>query len=576
MKRLLYIGLLFVCLLSCSCVEKKDVADVFDRAERYMDVCPDSALLLLEQISRPEKLRGKQRADYALLLTQARDKNCPDSLQPDSLIGIAVDYYKDGDDDVKAGKSLFYYGKVAASQDKDTVAMQAYLDALSKLEKTGEYKLQGLVYEYIGRMNDARKMYDMALENYRSSIACYQKAHDTLGIAYMYRDIAWIYEGRHEQDSMKRYVDLGISALNGDSLSPAFPSLMHLKGVVESNSGNYSEAMKCFWTAIRHERGETPVVYYCTSPEGDSYAQQGRIDEAEKCFQHILSRSKGEVRSVGYHYLYLLEKQRGKYKRALSFKEKSDSLLQVVQDERLRSGIRKLQQEYEVEKLRLEAEVLRKNQQMQLLGGMVLLVFLIGSGAFAVYKILARRKYLYEKRLYEAMRLHKEAISANEKTIEEYQSRIENLQRAGTLAEDAFKEQLGKLEREIQVLINKNQEAIENSYVGGRTVLRQLKGHLLVVEHMTLEEKQQLFAYMDLLFDNFATHLRNEYKLKDGYLLLATFMKLGFSFEELMTVFDCGAEAVRKRKQRLKEKLELDSTINLYVFLTFYPGKMSR
>lgn len=39
-----------------------------------MDVYPDSALLLLEQIPHPEELRGKQRADYALLLTQARDK----------------------------------------------------------------------------------------------------------------------------------------------------------------------------------------------------------------------------------------------------------------------------------------------------------------------------------------------------------------------------------------------------------------------------------------------------------------------------------------------------------------------
>ena len=76
-----------------------------------MDVYSDGALLLLEQIPHPEELRGKQRADYALLLTQARDKNYLDSLQSDSLIKIAVDYYKNGEDKVKA-KALFYYGKV--------------------------------------------------------------------------------------------------------------------------------------------------------------------------------------------------------------------------------------------------------------------------------------------------------------------------------------------------------------------------------------------------------------------------------------------------------------------------------
>ena len=107
-----------------------------------MEIYPDSALLLLNRIQHPEKLSGKQRADYALLLTQARDKNYLDSLQSDSLIKLAVDYYRDGDDNVKAGKALFYYGKVAALQDKDTIAIQAYLAAQTKLEKTREYKLQ--------------------------------------------------------------------------------------------------------------------------------------------------------------------------------------------------------------------------------------------------------------------------------------------------------------------------------------------------------------------------------------------------------------------------------------------------
>ena len=66
MKKLLYLGLLSVCVLLGSSVEK-NVSNVFDKVERYMDVYSDSALLLLEQIPHPEKLRGKQRADYVLL-----------------------------------------------------------------------------------------------------------------------------------------------------------------------------------------------------------------------------------------------------------------------------------------------------------------------------------------------------------------------------------------------------------------------------------------------------------------------------------------------------------------------------
>ena len=57
-------------------------------------------------------------------------------------------------DKVKAGKALFYYGKVAALQGNDTLAMQAYLSALAKLEKTEEYKMMALVHQYVGRLND--------------------------------------------------------------------------------------------------------------------------------------------------------------------------------------------------------------------------------------------------------------------------------------------------------------------------------------------------------------------------------------------------------------------------------------
>ena len=94
-----------------SCVQEKEDNNVLRRVEACMELFPDSALSLLSQIDCPECLRGQQRADYALLLTQALDKNYLDSLQSDSLIMIAVEYYKQEGDKLKAGKAYFYYGK---------------------------------------------------------------------------------------------------------------------------------------------------------------------------------------------------------------------------------------------------------------------------------------------------------------------------------------------------------------------------------------------------------------------------------------------------------------------------------
>lgn len=84
MKKILLVWICFIYGLFFSCTQEI-ASDIFDRVERYMEIYPDSALLLLNRIQHPEKLSGKQRADYALLLTQARDKNYLDSLQSDSF-----------------------------------------------------------------------------------------------------------------------------------------------------------------------------------------------------------------------------------------------------------------------------------------------------------------------------------------------------------------------------------------------------------------------------------------------------------------------------------------------------------
>ena len=94
-----------------------------------MEIHPDSALYLLQQIPHQDRL------------------------QSDSLIKNAINYYENHKDKVKAGKASFYYGNVLSYQDKNTEAMNAYLNAQILLEGTQELKLQGLLEENIGMLN---------------------------------------------------------------------------------------------------------------------------------------------------------------------------------------------------------------------------------------------------------------------------------------------------------------------------------------------------------------------------------------------------------------------------------------
>ena len=564
MKKLLYLGLLSVCVLLGSCVEK-NVSNVFDKVEGYMDVCPDSALLLLEQIPHSEELRGKQRADYALLLTQARDKNYLDSLQSDSLIKIAVDYYKNGEDKVKAGKALFYYGKVMDLQGNDMLAMQAYLNALAKLEKTEEYKLQGLAYEYIGILNADRKLHKDALDNYQSSVYCFQKAADTLGVIYVYRDIARIYYVEQKYDSVYNYINRALSLCEKKkgciSFERVIPSLLQVKGIAKRNEGDLGDAIALLKTAVETEQ-DRHSMHHCSMSLGNIYLNQNKLDEAKRYFTLALKSERPRTLAGAYHYLYLLEKRQKKYAIALYFKEKSDSLLSVDLDAKQASQILTLQRKYEKGKLLLEKQQVEHEKKIQFYFGMVIVLFIILL-CLVLY-------FLLGKKYKEMFRKNMQVIKENECMIKRYVYELDMLkQKAGETAE-TNREKVGKLNQKILLLESENKKIRENVCVNGVYLLEQLKKEKLIVKNMTKQEKEQLLEYMDLIYGNLISRLKKDFKLTSGNLILIALLKVGFTTTELMFTFDCEMNSIFTKKRRLRENLNLDTNDKLEEFITLY------
>lgn len=564
MKKLLYLGLLSVCVLLGSCVEK-NVSNVFDKVERYMDVYSDSALLLLEQIPHPEKLRGKQRADYVLLLTQARDKNYLDSMQSDSLIKLAVDYYKNGGDNVKAGKALSYYGKVMDLQGNDTLAMQAYLNALAKLEKTEEYKLQGLAYEYIGILNADRKLHKDALDNYQSSVYCFQKAADTLGVIYAYRDIARIYYVEQQYDSVYNYINRALSLCEEKKGCIDFervtPSLLQVKGIAKRNEGDLENAIILLKTAVETEQ-DRHSMHHCSMSLGNIYLNQNKLDEAKRYFTLALKSERPRTLAGAYHYLYLLEKRQKKYAMALYFKEKSDSLLSVDLDAKQASQILTLQRKYEKGKLLLEKQQVEHEKKIQFYFGMVIVLFIILL-CLVLY-------FLLRKRYKEMFRKNMQVIKENECMIKRYVYELDVLkQKVGETAE-TNREKVGKLNQKILLLESENKKIRENVCVNGVYLLDQLKKEKLIVKNMTKQEKEQLLEYMDLIYGNLISRLKKDFKLTSGNLILIALLKVGFTTTELMFTFDCEMNSIFTKKRRLRESLNLDTTDKLEEFITLY------
>ena len=125
-KHCIFLLLILVALMSCN--DPKPITDALHRAEALMNESPDSAWTLLNTISPDEMGQNRNRAFYALLYTQAQDKTYRDETN-DSLISIAVDYYRNTDDVRRKFLSYYYKGRVHFNAKDYLNATTCYMEA---------------------------------------------------------------------------------------------------------------------------------------------------------------------------------------------------------------------------------------------------------------------------------------------------------------------------------------------------------------------------------------------------------------------------------------------------------------
>ena len=155
MKQLVLILCLLVALPFAGCHHGKDTASILTEAEALVYEYPDSALQLMESIPFPEQLTGKEQADYALLLSLAQYR-CYIPATSDSLVRIAVQYYKDKEDADKKGMAYYVLGSILqeCKEDLKTV-IQAYKDAEQQVPHMTDLPTISRIYSRLGFLNQS-------------------------------------------------------------------------------------------------------------------------------------------------------------------------------------------------------------------------------------------------------------------------------------------------------------------------------------------------------------------------------------------------------------------------------------
>lgn len=154
--------------------------------------------------------------------------------------------------------------------------------------------------------------------------------------------------------------------------------------------------------------------------------------------------------------------------------------------------------------------------------------------------------------------------------MEEYAYKISILEQAGEQERQIKKDAIGKLNRKILELGVENKNIRKCACVEALYVLSELKKGRLIIDNMSEAERLAVFEFLNLVHADFVSRIKAEYSLTKGELLLSSLIKLGFSNEQLMIVFDCEKRSVYKSKQRLKIHLGLKKEDSLEQMIALY------
>ena len=564
--------------LAVSCHRDTDALNMtFSKVEKCMDLCPDSALNLLKGIHDPEKLWGESQATYALLMTQAMDKNYM-KFSSDSLIALALNYYTiTQTSPIMYAKALFYHGRVMLELDKEEEALKSFLAAKDVYERTKDHKMLALIAEEVGMINRKQDLYDDALTNFREALTTYKQLKDSLSVISASLNIARVYLFKSEWDSCSLYYNNALEiAVQKNYLSEI--TILHELGILYRSMQNLSEAERYFLASYEKETDEEKKYMECLSL-GYLYMQMGQTENARKYLIMSANSSKAYTQISAYDCLYFLEKDIDNFEEAIVYHELADSITNAMEELNSRELIASLQKKYENEKLRNDNLQMKVRYTNFILWGTIAFLFVVACMCYYYYKNRNNKKKIAEIEL---------QIQENEEEIERYQQEIEDIQisKDQVLKENLMLEEnrtkVGELNGKIVLLTMQNKTLSEHlKELGGELNVGISSGSfihafrlLLAIKEGTLrgklsnEERQKLFSLFDLIYWNYVSRLLERAPtLTKHDLEICCFLKFGLSHEELSCIFHTTSDSVTRAKGRLKGRLGISPQDDLDLFL---------
>ena len=382
--------LLFLLLAMIACNDPKPVTDALHRAEALMNEHPDSALSILNAISPNEMGQNSTRAHYALLYTQAQDKNYIDETN-DSLITVAVDYYRNTDDTRHKFLSYYYKGRVLANAENYLDATTCYMEAEQLADAVGDDYLVGLLYAELGRIYRLYYDYPKSLEAHQKAAECYERAGKIRHRNYMWLNLSDVCRNMEQYEDSERFLRMALESAKQES-SKSLVKLCLGSLVMQYVEQNRMSVAKELFNELEPLIDEDYGSAYFMEQIAKIRLSEKDYLRAKQSIEKGWKRAENRIDSVGLYFSTAeLLKSLGEEKAAYDELMKGVALQNDEAHQALRQPILTAQLEYLSEKLEFEAYKLRMRKFIHLLSTLFLLL-LLGVSVYVFVQLFKKHK----------------------------------------------------------------------------------------------------------------------------------------------------------------------------------------
>lgn len=544
-KKLTVLYILMMCLVACQ--DHSTLLNKLNEAENWMDENPELALSALKTIEPSELEREAHQARYALLYSQALDKNFID-LTNDSLISIAVDYYKGTKEVRPKFLSYYYLGRIYTNANELTKAMLAYMEAEQLVDELGDDYYVGLLLREMGYIYNLYYDFPKSIHACQRAIESFTRANKPVHkVQTMFR-LSTNYRNMDENESGYQILKTAlveVQELNDQSL---IKSCLNNLIVACIDLERWEEATHWYQEYLKNDSKNYPTVSFY-GYIARLHAKNGNFKNAFKALDEAWEKAKNRQDTIQMYYaesqVHLMN---GNWEQAFRSTEKCVTNQNRIIRKSLQQPVLSTQKDFLNQELELQKYKLQTERAKQAIG--------IGLAVILVTLLIYWIRKKQQQRLAQIQE-EKERLKENLEILQSTHEHTENLKN------DLFESKMKELDKLVLVSLKefKNEESRNRAIL---KLVQDIKGQF----HGNKKSIAKLEKLVNEYQDNVMQHLRAEISLPDeAYYEMVCYLLANFSVSTIALLQEETTNTIYKRRERVRSLIQESSAPHKEQFL---------